>query len=45
MDPLEQAATAHPFIAANRFTATGIYAGSHIGWRLGLQTLPPRKDF
>ncbi|WP_337419562.1 glutathione S-transferase C-terminal domain-containing protein [Sinorhizobium fredii] len=45
LDQLEKAVQAHPFIAGDRFTAADIYIGSHIGWGLGLQTLPPRKAF
>ncbi|MBC7989916.1 MAG: glutathione S-transferase family protein [Luteimonas sp.] len=45
VDQLERAVKAHPFIAGDRFTAADIYVGSHIGWGLGLQTLPPREAF
>lgn len=45
LDQLEKAVQTHPFIAGDRFTAADIYIGSHIGWGLGLQTLPPRKAF
>ncbi|WP_199275328.1 glutathione S-transferase family protein [Sinorhizobium glycinis] len=45
LDELERAVQAHPFIAGDRFTAADIYIGSHIGWGLGLQTLPPRQAF
>jgi glutathione S-transferase len=29
----------------DRFTAADVYVGSHIGWGIGLQTLPPREAF
>lgn len=45
VDQLERAVQAHPFIAGERFTAADVYVGSHIGWGLGLQTLPPRDAF
>jgi glutathione S-transferase len=43
VDQLERAVKAHPFIAGDRFTAADVYVGSHIGWGLGLKTLPPRE--
>ncbi|WP_218222368.1 glutathione S-transferase family protein [Pseudomonas sp. Irchel 3H7] len=45
VDQLERAVLAHPFIAGEHFTAADVYVGSHIGWGLGLQTLPPRAAF
>lgn len=45
VDQLERAVLAHPFIAGERFTAADVYVGSHIGWGLGLQTLPHRAAF
>lgn len=45
VDQLERAVMAHPFIAGEHFTAADVYVGSHIGWGLGLQTLPPRAAF
>ncbi|WP_350601512.1 glutathione S-transferase N-terminal domain-containing protein [Pseudomonas sp. 65/3-MNA-CIBAN-0223] len=45
VDQLERAVLAHPFIAGDRFTAADVYVGSHIGWGLGMQTLPPRAAF
>jgi len=42
---LERAVALHPFIAGERFTAADVYVGSHIGWGLGLETLPPRPAF
>lgn len=44
-DELERAIKARPFIAGDRFTAADVYVGSHVGWGLGLQTLPPREAF
>ncbi|CAM3746238.1 Glutathione S-transferase [Pseudomonas reidholzensis] len=45
VDQLERAVLAHPYVAGERFTAADVYVGSHIGWGLGLQTLPPRPAF
>lgn len=45
VDQLERAVKARPFIAGDRFTAADVYVGSHVGWGLGLQTLPPREAF
>lgn len=45
VDQLEKAILSNSYIAGDRFTAADIYVGSHIGWGLGLQTLPPRKAF
>lgn len=45
VDELERAVTGRRFIAGDRFTAADVYVGSHIGWGLGLQTLPPREAF
>ncbi|MFL1512773.1 glutathione S-transferase family protein [Pseudomonas prosekii] len=45
VDQLERAVLAQPFIAGERFTAADVYVGSHIGWGLGLGTLPPRAAF
>jgi glutathione S-transferase len=45
VDQLERAVQAHPYIAGNRFTAADIYVGTHVGWGLGLQSLPPRQAF
>lgn len=45
VDQLEWAVRTHPFIAGDRFTAADVYVGSHIGWGLGLQTLPPSEAF
>lgn len=45
VDQLEMAVTAHSYVAGDRFTAADVYVGSHIGWGLGLQTLPPKAAF
>lgn len=45
LDQLEYAVTRHPFITGERFTAADVYVGSHIGWGLGLGTIPPREAF
>ncbi len=45
VDQLERAVKAHPFVAGDRFTAADVYVGSHVGWGLGLGTLPPREAF
>jgi glutathione S-transferase len=45
LDQLERAVKANLYIAGDRFTAADVYVGSHIGWGLGLQTLPPREAF
>lgn len=45
VDELERAIQARPYIAGDRFTAADVYVGSHVGWGLGLQTLPPRPAF
>ncbi|WP_236303679.1 glutathione S-transferase family protein [Pseudomonas lurida] len=45
VDQLERAVSAQPFIAGARFTAADVYVGSHIGWGLGLGTLPHSAAF
>ncbi|WP_431323209.1 glutathione S-transferase family protein [Rhizobium sp. YTU87027] len=45
VDQLEQAIAAGPYIAGAKFTAADVYVGSHIGWGLGLETLPKRPAF
>ena len=42
---LERAVSARPYVAGERFTAADVYVGSHVGWGLGLQTLPNRQAF
>lgn len=45
VNELERVVSAKPYIAGDRFTAADVYIGSHIGWGLGLQTLPKRDAF
>lgn len=45
VDQLEWALRSNPYIAGDRFTAADVYVGSHIGWGLGLKTLPARDSF
>ena len=40
VDTLEQAVSAHPYVAGSRFTAADVYVGSHIGWGMMFGTLP-----
>lgn len=42
---LEQAVTAHPFIAGDRFTAADVYVGSMVGWGTMFGSLPKRPAF
>ena len=45
VDELERAVAGRRFIAGDRFTAADVYVGSHIGWGLGLRTIPARAAF
>jgi glutathione S-transferase len=45
VDQLERAVLANPYIAGECFTAADVYVGSHIGWGLAMNTLPPRAAF
>ncbi|HEX8383766.1 MAG TPA: glutathione S-transferase family protein [Sphingomonas sp.] len=45
VDVLEQAVSAHPYIAGERFTAADVYVGSHLMWGLQFGTLPKREAF
>ncbi|MEZ2127360.1 MULTISPECIES: glutathione S-transferase family protein [unclassified Sinorhizobium] len=45
MGTLEEAVSASPYIAGDRFTAADVYVGSHIGWGLGYGTLEKRQAF
>lgn len=45
VDQLEMAIQENPYIAGDHFSAADVYVGSHIGWGLSLQTLPPRDAF
>ncbi len=42
---LEQAVSAHPYIAGDRFTAADVYVGSTVGWGVQFGTLPRRNAF
>ncbi len=42
---LEQAVSATPFIAGERFTAADVYVGSHVLWGQAFGTLPARDAF
>ena len=44
-DTLEQAVSASPFIAGDRFTAADVYVGSHVGWGLNFGTIEKRQAF
>lgn len=45
VDVLEQAVTARPYIAGDRFTAADVYVGSAVGWGVQFGTLPKRAAF
>ncbi len=45
VDALEQAVSAHPHIAGDRFTAADVYVGSHVMWGTQFGTLPKRDAF
>jgi glutathione S-transferase len=45
VDVLEQAVSAHPYIAGERFTAADVYVGSAVGWGTLFGTLPKRDAF
>lgn len=45
VDVLEQAVSAHDYIAGDRFTAADVYVGSHVGWGVQFGTLPKRDAF
>lgn len=45
VDVLEQAVSAHRFIAGDRFTAADVYVGSTVGWGTQFGTLPKRDAF
>ena len=45
VDVLEQAVSAHSYIAGDRFTAADVYVGSQVGWGLQFGTLPQRDAF
>lgn len=45
VDVLDQAVSAHPYIAGERFTAADVYVGSHVLWGTQFGTLPKRDAF
>jgi glutathione S-transferase len=45
VDVLEQAVSAHDYIAGDRFTAADVYVGSAVGWGTLFGTLPKRDAF
>jgi len=45
VDALEQAVSAHDFVAGPRFTAADVYVASQIGWGTGTGGLPKRPAF
>lgn len=45
VDVLEQAVSAHAYVAGERFTAADVYVGSQVGWGLQFGTLPKRAAF
>ena len=45
MDTLEQAVSAHPFIAGERFTAADVYVGSAVAWGLLFGSIEKRPAF
>ena len=45
VDVLEQAVSAHRYIAGDRFTAADVYVGSQVGWGILFGTLPKRDAF
>lgn len=45
MGTLEEAVSASPYIAGDRFTAADVYVGSHIGWGLGFGSIEKRQAF
>lgn len=45
VDVLEQAVTAHPYIAGETFSAADVYAGSQVAWGVMFGSLPKRPAF
>ncbi len=45
VDVLEQAVTAHPYIAGAAFSAADVYAGSQVAWGVMFGSLPKRPVF
>ena len=45
MDTLERAVAGGGYIAGGRFSAADVYAGSHVGWGLQMDTIEARPAF
>lgn len=45
VDVLEQAVSAHPYIAGEMFSAADVYAGSQVAWGVMFGSLPKRPAF
>jgi glutathione S-transferase len=45
VDVLDQAVSAHPYIAGDRFTAADVYVGSQVIWGAQFGSLPKRDAF
>lgn len=45
MDALENALSASPYVAGDRFTAADVYVGSHVGYGLRFGTIEKRPAF
>jgi glutathione S-transferase len=45
VETLEQAVTASPYLAGDRFTAADVYAGSQVAWGVMFGSLPKRDAF
>jgi glutathione S-transferase len=45
MDTLEEAVSANPYIAGDRFTAADVYVGAHVWWGLQFGTFDKRPGF
>jgi glutathione S-transferase len=45
MDALEEAVSAGPYLAGDRFSAADVYVGSHIGFGLAFKTVEKRPAF
>jgi glutathione S-transferase len=45
VETLEKAASAHAYLAGDRFTAVDVYAGSQVAWGVQFGSLPKRAGF
>ena len=45
VETLEKAASAHAYLAGDRFTAVDVYAGSQVAWGVQFGSLPKRAAF